>query len=199
MDFAFLNAILQSQHFPPEDPWLSGHTISYYYFGHFMMALLIKLTSLSSPVGYNIAVSFIPALLAVASFGLLFNLVQLSGGGLKTSLGFGLVAPALLILTGNLEGILELIHSQGWGSDGFWSWAGIKGLDGVSNSTATVFPKQPWWWWRATRVIDTVVDGQSLDYTITEFPFFSFLCSLARRKWVRAGLSSIQWSLLLWP
>ncbi len=38
MDFAFLNAILQSRYFPPEDPWLAGHPISYYYFGHFMMA-----------------------------------------------------------------------------------------------------------------------------------------------------------------
>ena len=31
-----------------------------------------------------------------------------------------------------------------------------------------------WWWGRATRVIDTTEDGKSLDYTITEFPFFSF-------------------------
>ena len=38
-----------------------------------------------------------------------------------------------------------------------------------------LFPDTNWWWWRATRVIDTVRDGVSLDYTITEFPFFSFL------------------------
>ena len=40
MDFGFINAILQSRFFPPEDPWLSGHNISYYYFGHFMMAFV---------------------------------------------------------------------------------------------------------------------------------------------------------------
>jgi YYY domain-containing protein len=31
------------------------------------------------------------------------------------------------------------------------------------------------WWWRASRVINTVVGGQFLDRTINEFPFFSFL------------------------
>ena len=32
MDFAFLNGILRSDYFPPNDPWLSGHSISYYYY-----------------------------------------------------------------------------------------------------------------------------------------------------------------------
>ena len=31
------------------------------------------------------------------------------------------------------------------------------------------------WWWRATRVISTFEDGALADYTIHEFPFFSFL------------------------
>ena len=30
MDFGFMNAVLQSRFFPPEDPWLSGNSISYY-------------------------------------------------------------------------------------------------------------------------------------------------------------------------
>ena len=39
MDFAFLNAIVQADTFPPEDPWLAGHSISYYYFGHLMVGV----------------------------------------------------------------------------------------------------------------------------------------------------------------
>ena len=174
MDFAFLNAVIRAEHFPPEDPWLAGHPISYYYFGHLIMASLTKLTGSAPAVGYNIAVSLIPALVASASFGLLYNLIRSSGGSRRAGLGYGLLGPVLVVLIGNLEGVFELAHSQGWGSSGFWQWVGIKGLDG-GTSAGGLFPDQGWWWWRATRVIDTLVDGQSLDYTITEFPFFSFL------------------------
>ena len=174
MDFAFVNAILQSPSFPPEDPWLAGHPISYYYFGHFMMAAITKLTTVASPVGYNLAVALVPALLAMGVFGLVSNLIRLSGGRARAAINFGLVATALLILIGNLEGALELANSLGLGGDGFWQWIGIKGLDGAAASPGA-FPDQPGWWWRATRVIDTLQGGQSLDYTITEFPFFSFI------------------------
>ena len=175
MDFGFVNAVLQSRFFPPEDPWLAGHSISYYYFGHFIMAFLIKLTGIPSGVGYNLAVTLVPALVAMGAFGLIYNLVRLSGAGRAVALGFGLTAPALVVLVGNLEGALEFIHLRGWGGDGFWGWIGVKGLESGANAGSGAFPDQYWWWWRSTRVIDTLADGQSLDYTITEFPFFSFI------------------------
>ena len=175
MDFAFLNAVLVSDRFPPEDPWLSGHPISYYYFGHFMMAFLHKLAAVPSTVGYNIAVCLVPALVAVGSFGLLNNLVRLSGGPVKAAFGFGLLALILVTLMGNLEGVLEFLHLQGWFGEEFWKWVAIKGLTGDVAAESGIFPGDTWWWWRATRVIDTLEGGQSLDYTITEFPFFSFI------------------------
>lgn len=174
MDFAFMNAVLQSRYFPPEDPWLAGHPISYYYFGHFTVAFLTRLTGIASSVSYNLSIPLIAAMAATGAFGLVQNLVRLSGGSRRAAIGFGLAAPALLLLVGNLEGALEFVHAQGWGSGGFWDWAGIKGLQG-GVASAGAFPDQNWWWWRATRVIDTLSNGQSLDYTITEFPFFSFL------------------------
>ena len=173
MDFAFLTSILQSPSFPPEDPWLSGHSISYYYFGHFTMALPMNLAGIASNVGYNLALATIPSLLAVGSFGLTYNLVRLTGGSFRAATLFGLAAPLLIIVAGNLEGVLEFVQVRGWGDEGFWQWVGIKGLDGTPGSG--LFPDSNWWWWRATRVIDTLEGGTSLDYTITEFPFFSFL------------------------
>ena len=79
----------------------------------------------------------------------------------------------MILLAGNLEGALEFAHLQNWGGRGFWEWIGIKGLDG-GNTGSGAFPDTQWWWFRASRVIDTLADGgQSLDYTITEFPVFS--------------------------
>ena len=174
MDFAFLNSILRSDHFPPEDPWLSGYSVSYYYFGHFMMAFLTKLTSIPSSVSYNLSIALISAIAGVGVFGLVYNLVRLSGARLGTAVLFGFTAPLFLGLIGNLEGVLEFVYSAGWGSNGFWEWVSIKGLEGAPSGGFSFFPEQHWWWWKATRVIDTLVDGASLDYTITEFPFFSF-------------------------
>ena len=176
MDFGFLNAVLQSRFFPPEDPWLAGQPISYYYFGHFIIAMVTKLTGITSAVGYNLGISIIPALLATGSLGLMYNLIRLSGSSKAWAVSFALAAPAMITLLGNLEGVLEFIHNQGWGTHSFWDWIGIKGLEGLDRGAGpSAFPSDPWWWWRASRVIDTLVDGQSVDYTITEFPFFSFL------------------------
>ena len=46
MDMGFINAINASSHFPPHDPWMSGETLNYYYFGHVVLAWPIKLLGL---------------------------------------------------------------------------------------------------------------------------------------------------------
>ena len=175
MDFAFLNSILRSTYFPPEDPWLAGHSISYYYFGHFMMAMLTKLTSIPSSISYNLSIALIPAMVGAAAFSLVYNLIRLSGAQMRMAMLFALAAPVFIVLIGNLEGVLEFVHARGWGSDGFWQSVSIKGLEEGQAGEASIFPRAHFWWWHATRVIDTLRDGVSLDYTITEFPFFSFI------------------------
>lgn len=174
MDLMFLNAVGQAPFFPPEDAWLSGHPVSYYYFGYLVMAFVGKLSGVASAVGYNLAVASVPALAGVGLFGLLYNLVRLSGGGRRAAIGGGVAAALLALLAGNLVGALEFAGAMGWGGSGFWQWVGIKDL-GAAEGAAGVFPDQPWWWWRSSRVIDTLQNGQSLDYTITEFPAFSYV------------------------
>jgi len=174
MDFGFLNSILKSESFPPEDMWLSGHSVSYYYFGHLMMAGLTKLTGIPSSISYNLSLALVPALVSAAIYGLAYNLIRLAGASAGRAMAFALLAPVLVGLISNLVGVLEFVHAQGWGSEGFWAWVIIKDL-GPSTHDPSFFPQEYNWWWRSTRVIDTVVEGRSLDYTINEFPFFSFL------------------------
>ena len=174
MDFMLVNAAHQARYFPAEDAWLSGHTISYYYFGHLIVATLSKMSGVVSSVGYNLGVATIPALAGTVVFGLLYNLVRLAGGGWRWALGLGTAAPAVILLAGNLAGALEFIRIRGWGGPGFWDWVGIEGMEAQSGEGGA-FPGEFWWWFRSTRIINTSSDGSTLDYTITEFPAFSFL------------------------
>ncbi len=180
MEFAFLNGILRSEHFPPQDPWLSGFAISYYYFGYLLMALLTRLTAISSAITFNLGIALLFALTVTGSFSLVYNLIQSregSGPGgsyspLATFL-FALLGPLFLVGLGNLEGLFELLHAKGWGSPAFWQWLDIKNL-ATAPLSPTWHPVDNWWWWRASRVIHDRplgIDSEVID----EFPFFSFL------------------------
>ena len=174
MDFMLMNAAHQARYFPAEDAWLSGHSISYYYFGHIIVATLSKMSGVVTSVGYNLGLATLPALAGAVAFGLLYNLVRLAGGGIRWALGLGAAAPAVILLAGNLAGALEFVRIRGWGGPGFWDWVTVEGM-AAKAAEAGVFPGEFWWWFRSTRIINTSSDGTTLDYTITEFPAFSFL------------------------
>ena len=175
MDFAFLNAAASSQHFPPQDPWLAGESVSYYYLGYLIFGGISRLAEVPTSVGYNLALATVAGMAATVIFGLAYNMVRLAGGRLVSALITGSAAIFLLLGIANLVSGLELVRAGGGGTPGFWEWVDIKDLDGPEQSSEWYPTESGWWWWRATRVIDTVEDGSSKDYTITEFPFFSFL------------------------
>lgn len=182
MDFMFLNAVTRGDHFPPEDPWLTGHNVSYYYFGYLIVSIMTRLSGLETSIGFNLGLSMIVALAATGAFGLVYNLAapqeqRAAEGGpgaqaaaaskpLLRPIAFGLVAALLLVVMGNLEGVLEWIAAQDMGSSGFWSWVNVKEL--VPYDSGEWFPDGFWFWWKATRMLDGGVG-------IHEFPFFSFL------------------------
>ncbi len=176
MDFAFLNASARTHIGEPEDPWLRGESISYYYFGYWMMGALTKLTGVHPAVAYNLALALIPALAAMGMFSLVVNMVRTHSKGLRYAFAGGLLAAALLVFAANLEGALEFMRANGMGSDGFWRWLGVDGLDQpLPALTESWRPQEYLWWWRATRVIGMSDGDLTLDYTIHEFPFFSFI------------------------
>ncbi len=171
MDLALLNAAFRAEHFPPPDPWLAGHPVSYYYFGYLLTALLAKLAGTPTSVGYNLGLAAVFGLAAQGAFGLVYALARLNGTPEGRAALAGLFGPACLLLAANGVVILEVLRTYGVPVE----WAAIKDLTG--SGPALTSPAAGWWWWRSTRVIDTLApDGQtSLDYTITEFPLFSFI------------------------
>ena len=103
-------------------------------------------------------------------------MARFDGACLRPAVAAGVGAGLLLIVVSNLEGILEFMYANAMGSQGFYDWIGIQGLFGPTEiPTESWNPDEFWWWFRATRVIGTFVDGQEIDYTIQEFPFFSFM------------------------
>ena len=172
MDFAFLNGILRADQFPAEDPWLAGHDVPLYHFGHIMVASLTRLTGLPSSITFNLALALIGGMAAIAVFGLVYNLI-ITRASPRSAVLFGLVGVGLLLVLANMEGLFELIRRYGIGSTGFYGVIDIDGLDGpikcsqTPNSCSEWYPNEWWFWWRATRI--------STQWDWREFPFFTFM------------------------
>ena len=176
MDFAFLNASIRSTFGQPEDPWMRGESISYYYFGYWMMGAISEISGVASNVSYNLSLALIPALSAMGIFSIVSSLVKSEGAGLRLSVVCGVAGGLILGVLSNLEGALEFMRANAIGSQGLYDWVGVDKVDGPAETpSGNWYPDEFWWWFRATRVINTFVGGQGIDYTIQEFPFFSFI------------------------
>jgi YYY domain-containing protein len=180
MDFMLLNAASRDRYYPPDDAWLSGFSVSYYYLGYAIQALLGKLAAVPTAVAFNLGLAGTAALAATAAFGFAYELARLGRAAFRPALAVGGVAVLLVMVIGNLEGVAEFAVANGIARDQLVTLLDISNLDQARESTACVvslfggciaYPNEEssfWWWWRATRISPEAT-------TITEFPFFSFL------------------------
>ncbi len=182
MDFAFLNSVTRSASFPPIDPWLSpapgmpNPTINYYYFGYLVYGLLIQLSGVLPAEGFNLALATVFALAALGIFSVGYTVTRDISGAwsrpnfvVRTTTGLprggwsldaawpyvaaGLGSVFLVLIAGNLWTVLRSFDGSGVWQKDFWGGIG----------------------WNATRVL-VIKDGdRDIDYTINEFPAFSFL------------------------
>ena len=186
MELAFINAIMKSPTFPPNDPWLSGYAISYYHFGFILASMLAKITETSGGVAFNLMLVVVFAMSAAGAYGVLYNLLAVYGKSLTNrvnNLAWALFGPIFLLFVSNLEAVLEMLHQAGvgWdmvtGTSRFWQWVNIESLRNPPIPPLTWIPQRFWWWWQASRVIQDIdllgnVSGLS---PIDEFPAFSFV------------------------
>jgi len=104
MDFAFFNTLLRAQHFPPQDPWMSGVAINYYYFGYLMFADLARFTRVPPELAYNLSLATVGAMAAGAAASL--------GRFLSGSAWGGGLAVVSTVLIGNLDGARQLLFEH---------------------------------------------------------------------------------------
>jgi YYY domain-containing protein len=116
MDYAFFNAIMRSQKFPPHDPWLSGYAINYYYFGYLLMGALTLLSGVDPGIGYNLSLATLFALTAVHVAALIYSLAVQTNDGQNPHLTrrflrlmVALLGVLLVLVAGNQAAVLQII------------------------------------------------------------------------------------------
>jgi uncharacterized membrane protein len=149
MDFGFINSILRSRFLPPVDMWFAGKSINYYWFGHFVTALIIKTTGVTSGVGYNLMLGTILGLSMSSSFSLISTLSKnfQKKISIRKIIVAGLISAVLLNFAGNFHTPYYVLKN------------------GINN----------YWYPDATRFIGYNPDVP--DKTIHEFPIYSYVVS----------------------
>lgn len=202
MDLMFINGIWSSPTYPPRDPWLSGHAISYYYFGYWMISTLAHISAQPPEIAYNVGQACWFGLLVTSSFGIGYNLFCLasreedvtadsrvqtgsSEDGEKTGrvkgflpLAAGLLTSTAVALTSNLHVILEWLYAHGVGMQGLIRLVDVYNFPAGATVSGLWYIDSGWtWWWRASRVIEDVdLNGNHIE-VIDEFPIFSYVLS----------------------
>jgi len=182
MDFAYLNAVIKSDIFPPYDPWYAGGYINYYYFGFILAGIPIKALGIVPSIAYNLVLPTFFALSACAAYSVGFHLWK-NKQDVRERAGVspwmaGIITVVFVLILGNL-GTIKMIFNGlvALGSGGAapnsgvfsslqplgWFFQGIgKTLQGMR---IAYYPGD--WYWIPSRAIP----GEP----ITEFPFFTFL------------------------
>ena len=126
MDFALFNACWRAPSMPPEDPWLAGAALHYYYFGYLLFANLARLADVPPEIAYNLSLATVGAIL--------FTGITSLGRALTGSTALGLVGGLAAAVLGNLDGALQIL--EGRGIDGFDYWRSSR----VVPNTINEFP-----------------------------------------------------------
>ena len=171
MDYGFIMSMLRNPALPANDMWLSGQPINYYYFGQFMWALVIKITCIPPQVGYSIAMCSATAIPFAMSFSLG---IMLSEGAVKFGLhenklckyATGLLTGCAVSIWGNSHSFFYDENSIGNALLSFFKALGCN----VGDTDNYFYPN-------STRYIgwnpEVMTNGG--DFTIEEFPFYSYL------------------------
>ncbi|MBP7688300.1 MAG: glycosyltransferase family 39 protein [Thermoflexales bacterium] len=194
MDFAYLNAVIKSNTFPPYDPWFAGGQITYYYFGFVLVATLVKVLGIVPSIAYNFAIPTLFAMTALGAFTAAYNLVTGANRGawsaererhwnLRNPLIIGLIAAIFVTFMGNLGEAQQLtteIEKQIVPDMTFKST--IPGVELIVKTTTglgrmlfegkALNYRPEWWYFTPTREIPAPPTEAG---PISEFPYFTFL------------------------
>jgi YYY domain-containing protein len=195
MELMMMNAIGRSEMFPPNDAWMAGYAISYYYFGYVISSMLATLSGIPATVGFNLTIALLFALTGIGAFGVVYNMVRARGltpnhhvvtpKGARPALLAGLLGVALVTLVGNFHlPLVEIPYQTGAGSSDYLAFWDVPQRDVPREfvspetqmfDTSTWEGGGHWWWFRSARVVQDLDLNNGHIEVIDEFPAFSFL------------------------
>ncbi len=199
MELAFLSAAQRSVTFPPDDPWMAGYAISYYYMGYLMSAMLSIVSNIGSTVGFNLTAASQFALTGICAFGVAYNLVRSRAFEKATqfrhikatrakAIAVGLLGMLFMTLVGNFQAaLIEVPFQSRSATEAYLNFWGTQERANFAEGRYVHDPQAPvfsdpaswsdWWWFRASRVLTDYNLDNSLGNAqpIDEFPAFSFL------------------------
>lgn len=111
MDYGFINSILRATWFPPKDMWFPPYSINYYYFGHLMTAVLIRMSTIPANIGFNVMMSTIFAFCLTETFSIGANLYTFFKINERISKLKRFLSGALIAMLVTLAGNLHIIYS----------------------------------------------------------------------------------------
>ena len=175
MDLMFMHSIRASLTYPPQDAWLAGYPISYYYFGYWLFNMVGLLAGQTASVAYNLAQAAWFALLLSGAFGVVYNLLAATGKRLGVAAAGGGIGALLVGMAANLQGLLEWLYANGIDISAIANLLGVRGFPQEARVTNQWFVDFGWWWWRSSRVLaDVSLRGDHIE-VIDEFPAFSYI------------------------
>ncbi len=168
MDYGFMMSLWRADYLPAADMWLAGKPINYYYFGQYLATFWAKACGIAPEIAYNLAMASLFALTFCLTFAvaLLLGTIFLREKHRASPIlppVFAGTAAVLLTCGGNGH-----IYYYGASRFGSWLFSVFSRLGWPVGERSAMY-----WFADATRYIGYNPD--TVDKTIHEFPFYSFL------------------------
>ncbi|MFL5734040.1 MAG: DUF2298 domain-containing protein [Chloroflexia bacterium] len=171
MEFGFLNAVLRTPWMPPADPFFAQGYVNYYYYGQFIMGVMMKLIGVDPGLGINLAIPMLYGLTFTAGASIVYNIVARAQRGRgsehavsRAGMAFGFLSGFLMLAIGNMGGAYELLVI--WRPDLAAKAVEFARQLGFTEQSIVTPPLREFDFWGPSRIVA---------HTINEFPFWSFL------------------------
>jgi YYY domain-containing protein len=132
MDMMLLQATSHISVSPPQDLWLAGHGVNYYYFGYLLMATMGKLTGVAVPITYNLAIALIFALAIAGTYSIVYNLTRRHV--------WALLGPTVVVLSGNAYVVFQQLLQGSFPWNQFYWFFASSRVVGANGATINEFP-----------------------------------------------------------